>query len=338
MGTYSFKVCAGLLGIFLGFSFAGAAAGQAPAVAPPVPTVWDKLGITQGLNNLRNATINPNGNHPDWEKTPPLKALADPANLDPKQPPAIQAAAKIKQQEDLAPQKIKAIKYLATVGCGCYQKTVDVRGALLDSLDDCSEDVRYEAAKALAQVAGSYCARCGGTCCNAQVMNKLQEHVSGKDAKGCPLESSDRVRNAAQSALSACQQKLVPGPAPGPDKIPETPKQPELAPIPPSPGHGPETPGPSEPAPLAPLPQPTPAAPAGELKKPAEAPAAPLKLSVTQPSAQPTSMPSAAIVGIKPVTCQQENSAPGMATITPIGAVNLSGSTVVIRFVEPDSK
>ena len=122
METCSCKLRTSLLSAFLGISLAGTAAGQ--AVAPPVPTIWQKLGITQGLTNLRNATINPNGNHPDWEKTPPLKSLADPANLDPKQPPAIQAAAKIKQQEDLAPQKIKAIKYLATVGCGCYQKTV----------------------------------------------------------------------------------------------------------------------------------------------------------------------------------------------------------------------
>ncbi len=332
METCSCKLRTSLLSAFLGISLAGTAAGQ--AVAPPVPTIWQKLGITQGLTNLRNATINPNGNHPDWEKTPPLKSLADPANLDPKQPPAIQAAAKIKQQEDLAPQKIKAIKYLATVGCGCYQKTVDVRGALLDSLDDCSEDVRYEAAKALAQVAGCYCARCGGTCCNAQVMNKLQEHVSGKDAKGCPLESSDRVRNAAQSALNACQQKLVPGPAPGPG--PEgTPKQPELAPTAPSPGRGPETPGTSAPAPLAPVPQPTPAPPA---TKPAEVPAEPRKTATTDSAVELAPMPCPLHGYVRSTAYEQKNFPAGTATVTGVGDVDSSGSTLVIRVVAPTSK
>jgi hypothetical protein len=313
----------------------GIAAGQAPAVAPPIPTIWDKLGITQGLGNLRNATINPNGNHPNWEKTPPLKSLADPANLDPKQPPAIQAAAKIKQQEDLAPQKIKAIKYLATVGCGCYQKTVDVRAALLDSLDDCTEDVRYEAAKALAQVAGSYCARCDGTCCNAQVMNKLQEHVSGKDAKGCPLESSERVRNAAQGALSACQQKLAPGPATGPEKVPETPKLPELAPIAPSPGRGPETPGPRELAPPAPMPQPTPAAPA---TKPAEVPAEPRKTSTPDSAAELAPMAYRLTAYVRPTVYEQKNSPAGTMTVTGVTDTDSSGSTLVIRVVAPPSK
>ena len=112
--------------------------------------MWNYLGIPQGVNKVRDATSNHFGNHPDAERTNPLTRIADPANLDPKMPKSIQTAAKIKQQEDLAPQKIKAIKYLATVGCGCYQK-MGVREALLESLDDCTEDVRYEAAKALGQ-------------------------------------------------------------------------------------------------------------------------------------------------------------------------------------------
>ena len=122
-------------------------------------------------------------------------------------PKSIQAAAKIKQQEDLAPQKIKAIKYLATVGCGCYQK-MGVREALLDSLDDCTEEVRYEAAKALAQVAGTCCDKCGNTCCNAKVMNKLKELADGTDDRCCRKESSERVRQAARQALNACKNKL----------------------------------------------------------------------------------------------------------------------------------
>ena len=78
------------------------------------------------------------------------------------------------------------------MGCSCYQKTVDVRGALLEALDDCTEEVRFTAATALYQVAGNPCSQCGGTCCNAVTMNKLQEHASGKDASGCFKEPSEQ--------------------------------------------------------------------------------------------------------------------------------------------------
>ena len=155
----------------------------------------------------QDATRITSGNHPDSERTNPLTRIADPANLDPKMPKSIQTAAKIKQQEDLAPQKIKAIKYLATVGCGCYQK-MGVREALLESLDDCTEDVRYEAAKALAKVAGNCCDKCGDTCCNAKVMNKLKEMADGTDDRCCQKEPSARVRQAAREALNACKNKL----------------------------------------------------------------------------------------------------------------------------------
>jgi hypothetical protein len=78
-------------------------------------------------------------------------ATDSPANLE-SQNPALKAAAKVKSEEDLAPQKIKAIKYLATIGCGCYP---GVREALLAALDDCTESVRYEAAIAFCQAAGN---------------------------------------------------------------------------------------------------------------------------------------------------------------------------------------
>ena len=47
------------------------------------------------------------------------RRIADPANLQ-SDNPAIKAAAKAKAEQDLAPQKIKAIKYLATVGCAAF--------------------------------------------------------------------------------------------------------------------------------------------------------------------------------------------------------------------------
>ena len=135
------------------------------------------LGIPQGINKIKDATKNKNGNHPEKERKPPLKRIADPANLE-SQNPAIKAAAKVKAEEDLAPQKIKAIKYLATIGCGCYP---GVKEALLAALDDCTEEVRYQAAIALCEAAGSHCEQCGKTCCNAEVMSKLEEKAHGQD-------------------------------------------------------------------------------------------------------------------------------------------------------------
>lgn len=186
---------------------ASAQAPAAPAAVAPPTTLWNFLGIPQGANKLKDATANRRGNRPDAERTDPLRRLADPKNLDPEMPKSVQAAAKIKQQEDLAPQKIKAIKYLATMGCGCYQK-MGVREALLESLDDCTEDVRYEAAAALAKAAGCRCDKCGNSCCNAKVMNKLKELADGTDERCCQKEASERVRQAAREALNACKNKL----------------------------------------------------------------------------------------------------------------------------------
>ena len=177
---------------------------QAPA-SPP--TIWSSLGIPQGFQKMRDTSVNRRGNRPNLERKPPLKRIADPANLE-SENPAIKAAAKIKTEEDLAPQKIKAIKYLAEVGCGCYPGVAD---ALVKALDDCTEEVRYQAAIALCQASGNPCNACGGLgCCSAAVMTKLQEKAHGQDAQGCPKESSARVRAAAQNALNACR-RLVPG-------------------------------------------------------------------------------------------------------------------------------
>jgi len=176
------------------------------AAAPAPATLWSFLGIPQGCNKIQDALINPLGKHPKLERKPALKRIADPANLESPNP-AIKAAAKIKADADLAPQKIKAIRYLATLCCGCAKNKDDVKEALLAALDDCTEAVRYEAALALCQCAGNPCTRCnGGSCCDAKIMNKLQKVSEGQDAQGCWLESSARVRAAAANALGACQQ------------------------------------------------------------------------------------------------------------------------------------
>ena len=65
---------------------------------------------------------------PGLEALPPLLSIADPKNLQSSNP-AVAAAAGAKADEDQAAQKIKAIRYLATLGCaGCYP---DVEDALL---------------------------------------------------------------------------------------------------------------------------------------------------------------------------------------------------------------
>ena len=114
---------------------------NAGALLPPPPsaplTLWNFLGIPQGLNKIRDVTTNRTGNHPGLERKPPPRAIADFRNLESPNP-AIKKAAEIKAEEDLAPQKIKALKYLATVGCGCYP---GVKEALMAATDDCTEVV-----------------------------------------------------------------------------------------------------------------------------------------------------------------------------------------------------
>ncbi len=200
----------------------------APA-APAAPnTLWSFLGIPQACNKIKDAHINKKGDKPCKERVPPLKRIADPANME-SQNPAIKEAAKVKADEDLAPQKIKAIKYLATVGCGCYP---GVREALLAALDDCTEEVRYQAAVAFSQAAGNPCDHCNRSgCCNAAVMTKLEEMAHGQDEKGCFKEPSPRVRQAADNALHACRQVIPPSPTPA---APETEPKKEL-PIQPAP-------------------------------------------------------------------------------------------------------
>ncbi len=185
---------------------AGDGYGQAPVVAAPAPpmTLWRFLGIPQGFNKIADARINRNGNRPGLERKPPLKAIADPANLA-SDNPAIKAAAKIKEQEDMAKQKIKAIKYLAKVGCGCYDKAFDVKGALIEALDDCTELVRYEAAKAIGEAAANHCEACNKQCCcDEELSTKLAKVAFEKDDQCCWLEPSERVRAAAKEALYVC--------------------------------------------------------------------------------------------------------------------------------------
>ena len=211
--------------------------GVAPTGAGPA-TLWRFMGVPQGWQKLRGATSNRNGNRPGREPTPPLKAIADPANLQSGNP-AIEAACKIKQQEDLAPQKIKALKYLATIGCGCYDKVYDVKGAFMAALDDCTEEVRLQAAESVGEAAETQCAVCSKSCCcTAEMMQKLNDIATQRDDEGCFVEISADVRRAACEALLACKRRVRVYPAPpavpvrGGEVQPETEAQPDM-PVPP---------------------------------------------------------------------------------------------------------
>lgn len=171
---------------------------------PPTTTVWNKLGVPQAFDAANANLINRRGNHPQWERKPPLKRIADPANL--KSPnPAIKAAAEIKAEEDMAPQKIKALKYLATIGCGCYDKEGKVEAAILAGLNDCTEDVRKAAVETIQALAGNCGCQdgCGNGCCTEKIQEKLQDMAYG-ETDGCWHEPSAEVRSMAMQALSAC--------------------------------------------------------------------------------------------------------------------------------------
>ena len=113
--------------------------------------------------------------------------------------------------EDLAPQKIKAIKYLATIGCGCYnKKNADmVETAILEALDDCTADVRREAINLVIKQAGGGCCSCqtacnAKSCCSEKIYNKLDSMANKTDDDGCWLEPDSSIRYLAQRAVEAC--------------------------------------------------------------------------------------------------------------------------------------
>lgn len=198
------------------------------APSPPAPTppnLLDFLGINQigkgafrlvgGL--VRRVQSRLGTYFPGLEPKPPLLSITDPANVSETSPPAVSAAAKVKAEEDAAPQKIKGLKYLATIGCGgCYP---DVEQALLAALDDCTEAVRYEAVKALRGPRERACVYCrSGQCCSPAVQKKLRSIAYDLNEAQCHVEPSDRVRRLARLAIQACG-------APAPDALEDLPSE-----------------------------------------------------------------------------------------------------------------
>jgi hypothetical protein len=177
----------------------------AHAAAAPQPTLWSFLGIPQAYTAAREQLFNRRGNRPGLEKIPPLKDIADPAHLE-SDNAALKAAAEIKQAEDQKAQKIKAIKYLAKIGCGCYDKDEKVTKAIVASMEDCTEEVRLATVEAITEVAQEeaceYCSE--RSCCNEKISEQLAKLAYEVDETGCYVEPSERVREAAAAALAIC--------------------------------------------------------------------------------------------------------------------------------------
>jgi hypothetical protein len=155
-------------------------------------------------------------------------ALNNPANLAEGMPAVMQKAAEVKIAEDMKPQKIKAIKYLTGIGCGCYDLDGSITQALVEAMGDCTEEVRLATVEAIAEAAqGSCCANCGETCCCKEpVVKKLASMAYERDDHGCYIEPSARVRQAAALALIICCPDMGPVPIeevepPQPQPMPE---------------------------------------------------------------------------------------------------------------------
>lgn len=181
-----------------------------PAAGPTLPSLPEFLGIPQLFKGTFGAfrflrdriTARLGGMFPGLEPRPPLKLLADPANLSEDAPPSVQAAAKIKQEQDAGAQKAKAAAYLATVGCGCYEGVAE---ALAENLNDCNEEVRHATVKALREIGSKATCACGGnSCCTEEVHKGLMRLAWEVDDSGCFVEPSQRVRRLARLALENC--------------------------------------------------------------------------------------------------------------------------------------
>lgn len=192
---------------------------QVPPPPPPTPTIWSFLGIPHAHYAIKTQMVNRHGKHPGLEPKPLIKAIADPANLE--SPfDVIKVAAKVKQAEDAKPQKIKAIKYLAKMGCSCYDKDKEITKALVSAMGDCTEDVRKAAVEAIGESAMSECcATCSQrSCCNEDITAMLSKLAYEHDEMGCFVEPSAEVRQAAADALQICCPNCGP-----PDTLEEPP-------------------------------------------------------------------------------------------------------------------
>lgn len=197
------------------------AVGPAPAPCCKKPTLPECLGLPQlraGIGDLLRRLLSRiqqglgiEGRFPGLQPQAPLLPITDPANLTENSPPAVKAAAEVKKEEEQAAQKVQALRYLATIGCGgCYP---GIEEAFIAALDDCTEAVRYEAVVALRGNSCIHCRYCNQkSCCSARIQKKLEKIAYDTHDDGCFREPSGRVRRLARQVLECCGGYEEPAP------------------------------------------------------------------------------------------------------------------------------
>lgn len=206
-------------------------------------SIWDFLGVKQAGSFVSNYFCKSNlGQAVSGFFGPFAKAFGlGPSVLSPKfakEGGVMGLANKLKEEEAKAPLKVQAIEYLATLDCNCYPEIVD---ALLASLDDCSEMVRFAALKALRKrccgASGCReCDKCVGDCqgcqCQKKVIDRLNDLLLDRDESGCLKEKSPRIRCLATTMIEECLARRQPPPYLVEDDAPVPPKkaQPDATP------------------------------------------------------------------------------------------------------------
>ena len=192
---------------------AAGAAGDATVIAVSVPqgqcaTLPEFLGLSGLGSGIHGACTSLRSRlgmrFPGLEPQAPLLTITDPANQGEDATPEVQAAAKQKEEKEKAAQKIKAIRYLTSeTGCGkCYPET---EKAIVSSLQDCIEAVRFETVKGLRKQITCKCVGCrNDCCCTDPILEQLHKMANDTDCHGCPVEQSARVRRLARIVLCKC--------------------------------------------------------------------------------------------------------------------------------------
>lgn len=161
----------------------------------------------------------------------------------PPKPEELAGKLKAEQNPETIAVKLEAIRFLAEQDCVCYPEVID---ALLASLDDCAEPVRYEALRALRGGCGpNACQTCGSKrgkangiapcACQIKIIRRLSDQLLERDVNGRLKERSLRIRNLAQMMLAKCLATHPPADdaAPLPEAEPDpplrtVPRRPEL--------------------------------------------------------------------------------------------------------------
>lgn len=206
--------------------------------------------------------------------------------LPPPPPTPAELAGKIAADQKTVKFKVRAIRQLAKADPAQYPEIVD---ALLLSLDDPSEEVRFEALLALRKVCGGGLCPvghkhnhlfkgqecyifdpngCAGCHCQEKVLVRLIQLLEER-VNGCLKEKSPRIRQLAAAMIEECLIKLPadrfapPAPQPDPPAVPvPDPLAPPPAPVPPGPESSPLQPVPPAPSENEILPPPPPVTPA----------------------------------------------------------------------------